>query len=58
MNKKIKKQEEYYKKLENGKGGCYTLLYDDRLRVDYIYGKNKIQLFFINLHMYFIWKFN
>ena len=50
-------QENYLRKKICGHGGCMSYNYlTGRVTTDYIGNKNKLQLFFINLHLWFIWK--
>lgn len=56
MNRIIKKQEEYLDKKINGHGATYTTLTNGRIIVDWIYGKNKFQILFINIKLWLIWR--
>ena len=52
MNRIIKKQEEYLDKKINGNGATYiTDTKTGRIICDWIYGKNKLQLLFINIKL-------
>ena len=57
MSRIIKKQEEYLNKKINGHGATYiTDTKTGRIVCDWIYGKNKLQLLFINIKLWLIWR--
>lgn len=50
-------QREYIEKKINGHGGAYKGQDNGRIIATYMGNKNKIQLIFINIHLWFIWRF-
>ena len=48
------KQEEYLYKKINGHGATWTDDGQGNLVCDWIYGKNKLQILLINIHLWFI----
>lgn len=58
LSRKIKLQEQYFNKVVDGHGGSCIINYDTgRVTTDYIGSKNKIQLIFINIYLWYIWRF-
>lgn len=55
--RKRRLQEEYLEKKINGHGGSYVVLCNDRVKTDYVGSKSKIRLLFINIHLWYIWRF-
>ena len=50
-------QEEYLEKKINGHGGSYECQSNGRVIATHVGTKNKIQLMFINIHLWYIWRF-